>query len=214
MSEFWAALTIPQANVLAAFFTMLAAIVAIVAGGLFFERKVNSLKDAIKTTERDLAEHISKLQTAIASVKENILEKVSEIEEITLLTGGRAASESGKDIGTEIVGGDEAGAVAEPLVEPRARFLSAWEAIRKLLETTVSDDKIDGRTRAKYLRIDRRSYRELISVMLRDGLLTKLEAELDRAVTLRNQIKRGRQEVTKELAEEMESLRDRILNPI
>lgn len=210
MTTIWTELTIPQANVLAGLFTMVAAIVAIVAGGMFFDRKVRSLQEAIKSTERDLEKHISNLQTALAGVKDRVLEKVAEIEEITLATGERAANESGKDSLVDQIDAVEEAGAAPQVPEPKVRLMAAWEDIRTKLEATVSDEAIDGRTRAKYLRIDRRSYRDLISAILRDGRLVPVEEQLFRAVALRNQFKRGRMEVSEANAEEMETLRDLI----
>lgn len=207
MSEIWTELTLPQADVLAAVFTMLAGVFAVITGGLIFGSKVASLQQAIKSTEQELERHIAKLETALTGVKQVVLEKVAEVEAITLATGARAAEESGRDIESPVAEGKE----LKP-TDPKARLQSAWESIRAKLEATASDVSIHGRTRARYLQIDRRSYRALIDALTNDGRLSAVKAELISAVDLRNQTKRGKLEVKEEHALQMERLRDSILS--
>lgn len=210
--EFWVGLTLPQANVLAALFTMLAGVIAVIGGGWIFGKKVASLQSAIESTNKDLESHIAKLELALANVKVSVLEKVAEIEEIALKTGERVASESGKDSGDDSRDLQSKDRDTSNATDPRARLLSAWDDIRKKLEATASDDTVDGRTRAKYLRIDRRSYRELALALIRDGRLSAVSAEIESATALRNQVKRGKLEVADQHAAEMEAWRDRIIS--
>ena len=44
-----------------------------------------------------------------------------------------------------------------------------WERIRDRLEAIAANSQIDGRTRAKYGRIDRRRYSDLVNALHNDG---------------------------------------------
>ncbi|MPL95506.1 hypothetical protein SDC9_41677 [bioreactor metagenome] len=54
---------------------------------------------------------------------------------------------------------------------------SNWLKIRDRLEEIASDSRIDGRTAAKYSRIDRRKYADLVASLNRDGELEDKGAE-------------------------------------
>lgn len=56
-----------------------------------------------------------------------------------------------------------------PGVDAREILVSSWRKAQSFIEDTASSSKIDGRTRAKYSRIDRRSYIDLIYSIHHDG---------------------------------------------
>lgn len=60
---------------------------------------------------------------------------------------------------------------AERSPEHFSTVLLAWHDIRDQLEKLAADPSIDGRTAAKYQRIDRRNYADLINSMTRDNNL-------------------------------------------
>jgi len=93
----------------------------------------------------------------------------------------------------------------------REELKTAWEAIRDQLERIAASPDIDGRTRARYNRIDRRRYGDLVSALARDGRLGQKADDFRRAVLLWQQHRNGRRAVDPRDCHRMVELRDALV---
>lgn len=157
-------LTQPQATLGASLITALGALAAIFLGWRLFSGKVRDMKSALDTTDRLLREHQARVQQSLADIEEKL--------------GGLSASTAQirADVSDKQALDDEKSANGKetPVKGAELTFddLSQnWHKIRDKLEEKAADSRIDGRTAAKYARIDRRSYADLVSSMNKDGNL-------------------------------------------
>jgi len=187
-------------GILSGSLTFLGAIAAVLLGWLLFRSKVNDLKSAIAETEmliklhqnatdKGLAEirgivdiHQTEMDISFAKIRDDAGASLADIRE---KIGGLAASagqlraqmsdtqaaEAHEEDGNSVASLDsDFGLPARPpdLMEELA---TQWVKIRDRIEEIAADPTIDGRTAAKYSRIDRRSYSDLIDSLAYDGRL-------------------------------------------
>jgi hypothetical protein len=154
----WAGMTEGQGAVLAAIITVLGAAIGVVIGAKLFSGRVAKLEDAVEHSEKCVEEYlqtisakISDLDLVIATISGGLQKLKSDIEE-SADEGANSAQREGQ---------------ASPDIDVR----EFWRAVRDKIEDAASNSEIDGRTRAKYGRVDRRSYYDLIEKMEWDGWL-------------------------------------------
>jgi hypothetical protein len=165
-------LTAPQAEVISSATTLLSALlVALVAPLTFhlltrrgvkgFHEAVGDLKIAAESaqaqsqtirdsmgTVRDVSSKVGDLGVLIASVQEALANTQNTLlEDRAQPTTDHSALSS------------------------RERIKGLWRGLQELVERMASRPRINGNTRAKYARIDRRGYLRLIATVLEDGHL-------------------------------------------
>lgn len=154
----WATITEGQGAVVAAIITVVGAGIGVIIGARVFSGRVAKLEDAVEQSERCVEGHL-----------QNISEKIADLDlVIATISGGLQKLKS--DIED----------TADDCVRPTPQDISSgadvdvrdfWRAVRDKIEDAASNSEIDGRTRAKYGRVDRRSYYDLIDKMEWDGWL-------------------------------------------
>jgi hypothetical protein len=179
MGIFWSALTEAQATIIAALLTIIAAVIGVGLGAWLFGGRVKDLDSAIKASEAILLTHKGAVETTLAEIRTQM---ASLSETIGQVRGTIAEQQSANE--------DDDGA---PWREAR----EAWEAVRDELERIAAKPDIDGRRRAKYARLDRRRYQDLIASVGDDGYLAPNRPLYEEAVGLWVKYRNGRKNPTK-----------------
>lgn len=203
-TSWWAALTAPQATLLSGALTFLAAVIGVLLGWWLLSGKVKDLRTAVEESDKLLKEHSAAVAATLAELRGKVTELDSQftttIESLGQLRGA--------------VGDIQAVAAPEeaaPVEASREALRGAWEAIRDHLERIAANPEIDGRTRAKYGRIDRRRYLDLVGALDWDGQLGKQGDRYRDAVNLWQQHRTGRRAPTAKDCERMMRLRDELV---
>jgi hypothetical protein len=191
MIEAWQSVTQPQATIIAGIFTMIAAISAVLIGSWLFSGRVRDLKGAVEETEKILLAHRDEVNTTLAELREGLGQVRGTVSDIQSATPTEANSEN-------------EWAAWEALRD-------GWTEIRDELEHIAADPSIDGRTRARYGRIDRRQYWRLIEALKEDRRLGGAAGDFEAANTLWQRFKSGRKVPDRAAVQEMEEFRRRIL---
>ena len=92
----------------------------------------------------------------------------------------------------------------------RETLREAWEKIRDNLERIAADPAIDGRTRARYSRLDRRRYGDLLEALARDRRLNGHADKYREAVELWLRFRNGRRAVTGDACRKMNAVWDAV----
>ncbi len=158
--------------------TVLAAIVGVVLGWILFGGKVKTLTEAVAQTEAVLEDHKANTTRLLGQVVEQVTSTLEATNTLRAQFADQAA------IQDDIVKEDELEAEQEVPDLPgfedvqrpqenaqdfKERMVEAWDGIRAEIERPASDPQVDGRTRGKYGRVDRRSYWKLIELFGEDG---------------------------------------------
>lgn len=163
MPDWLMSLSQPQATLGSGVITFLGAIAAVLLGWGLFSGKVKDVKSALDTTDKLLTEHQSRVQQSLADIE-------GKLSALTLSTQKIRADASDKQALDEQA--NEESVEQDLPSELTFDDLSAnWLKIRDRLEEIASDSRIDGRTAAKYSRIDRRKYADLVASLNGDGEL-------------------------------------------
>ena len=72
LSEFWAAVTPPQATIISGGLTLLAAVGGILLGWWLFSGRVKDLKGALDASDKLLADHSANVATALLNITERV----------------------------------------------------------------------------------------------------------------------------------------------
>ncbi|WP_146227516.1 hypothetical protein [Pseudoroseicyclus aestuarii] len=163
MPEWLVDLTQPQATLGSGVITFLGAIAAVVLGWLLFSGKVKDIKSALDTTDQLLTAHQARVQQSLADVEEKLSSLTASTAQIRADVSDRQAIDEEEAEAPDVQAG---------IHELNFEDLSFnWLKIRDRLEEIASDTRIDGRTAAKYSRIDRRKYADLVASLNKDGEL-------------------------------------------
>ena len=202
MVDLWTNLTAGQGAFLSGAFTAFGAVVAVLIAQKFFGDRVSGLQDAVGKTEESVEEFEQKFEQKLTTLSENLDRTFSSLQSSLAKTqaavyenqssDGDAAEENGleKNKGT------------------RDRVIESWHKIRDRIEELASSPNVDGRTRAKYSRLDRRSYYDLASALAYDGFLPDLETA-ENAINLWYSCRR-KDDVAENCAVQMEDYWDAI----
>ncbi|MDP3338837.1 hypothetical protein [Frigidibacter sp.] len=153
----------PQATLGSGAITFLGAIAAVLLGWGLFSGKVRDVKSALDTTDKLLTEHQARVQQSLADIEEKLSSLTASTAQIRADVSDKQAVDEEADV--EHV---EQSAPSELTFDDLS---SSWLKIRDRLEEIASDSRIDGRTAAKYSRIDRRRYADLVTSLIRDEQL-------------------------------------------
>jgi hypothetical protein len=182
----WNSVTAPQATIISGVLTLCAAVLGILLGWGLLSNKVKDLKGAVDETDKILKEHRKSVEDVLKHVRSTLDELSSQLNSTTEGLGQLRGAVGDIQVATspeELNEGHET---------TRETLRVAWEAIRDHLEQIAADPSIDGRTRARYNRMDRRRYGELVDALGKDGLLAgKLDLYRD-AVTIWQKYRNGK----------------------
>ncbi len=213
----WTSLSEAQATILNGVLTVIAAGVGVLAGAYLFGGKVKNITNAIEHSERLVESHLGQMDDALAKIKDKaesldaVLAAVTEQLSKSAYSSAPADAESDSDAdaGLEAAGVDEIddrNLDVFPVGPSRAGIRGAWNDIADHLNAIASNPAIDGRTRARYFRIDRRSFDDLINALEHDDKISSNVAAAAReAYALRNSLKRRHAEPTQD---EYDRMRD------
>lgn len=191
-------MTEAQATVIAAALTIMAAVIGVWLGARLFGGRVKSLEEAVQHTEIILTAHKDQVEVTLKELRQTL---TTTVEGIGQLRGAVSDIPTAATV-AQNEGGDWAG---------WERMRDDWSEIRDELERIAADPTIDGRTRAKYGRIDRRQYWRLIEALDGDRLLGALGQGFAEANTLWQRYKSGRRIPDQAATREMEELRKRLV---
>ena len=168
MPQWLVDLTQPQATLGSGAITFLGAIAAVLLGWWLFSGKVRDIKSALDTTDRLLADHQRRVQQSLSDIEEKLSGLTASSAQIRADVSDKQAIEE-QAIEEEVSGepGKQAGKIELTFDD----LVSSWHRVRDRLEEMASDSRIDGRTAAKYSRIDRRKYADLVASLHKDGYL-------------------------------------------
>jgi len=188
-----------QATVIAAGVTCLAALLGVALGGVLFGNKVRGLEEAVKTST-ELARDAG---VALQSFKME-LETLTEQVSATMVVASELRAK--QDEGSAQQGPIEQVVGAVNNAGPREGFAQSWEKVAAKIEKIASDLGIDGRTRARYFRIPRHNWRDVVAALNVDGRLGQNAARIVEAADLWERFKRRMSAVTQRDFEQMEQL--------
>lgn len=202
----WETLTEPQAILLSSLITVIAAVMGVLLGWWLFAGKVKSLAEAVEHTEGILNGH----KDATTNTLNEIVQQVaSSLEAINTLRGQIADQVAAQEVAPILAEASileardtveaygELGEIETLAAPDRSAVVDAWDSIRAEIERLAADPGIDGRTRAKYSRVDRRSYKYLIDLMDWDGTIPNPKAnQLREAHEIWMSYRNGRRQVS------------------
>lgn len=176
--DWWTNITEGQAIFLSAWITVLAAVAGVVLGWLLFGGKVKTLSEAVAQTEAVLEDHKANTTKLLSQVVEQVTSTLEATNTLRAQFADQAAKQD--DVAEEaaiqdepelpnLVGFDDIQLPQDGIDDFRERMVDAWDGIRAEIERIASDPEVDGRTRGKYGRVDRRSYWKLIELFGEDG---------------------------------------------
>ena len=202
--SWWLTLTAPQATLLSGILTFFGAIGGVLLAWSLFSSKVRDLRGALQKSQRLLNDHREFVSTTLVSINNQLISLDAQVSS-TMESVGRIGG-TVDDI-ESVQSNPE---VPAPELNRRDQVRSAWSAIRDHLESLAAGSSVDGRTRAKYGRIDRRNYATLIELMEWDGNLPNAAA-FRSAVELWHRFRNGRNSPTAREVAAIEYLGTKIL---
>lgn len=188
----------PQATLGSGIITFLGAIAAVLLGWWLFSGKVRDMKSALDTTDKLLNDHQVRVQQSLADIEEKLSSLTASTAQIRADVSDRQALDE------EPVDNQEGHAPPPELTFDD--LSSSWLKIRDRLEGVASDSQIDGRTAAKYSRIDRRKYADLVASLNRDGKLGDRGAQFLEAAQLWSSHRSRKKDASQENIQKMVDL--------
>lgn len=203
MVEVWNTLTEGQGSVILGLLTIAAAAIGVSLGSRLFGGKVSDLRGALEESQNAIQQHEASVNQKLAT----LLDTVAEVEK-NVVSALQKINQAGNNLNVEITDLPE-GKETEAAVNSLESIRADWEAIRDQVESLVADPGIDGRTRAKYARMDRRNFADLIDAYNYDYQLPGV-TKYRKALEIRQRYRNGRTPPTKSDAEEMRRLRNEL----
>ena len=195
-----------QGSALSGLFAAVGAISAVFLAQYFFRNRIADLKGAIKETETIVDQFRGSVNVQFGAITKSVGSLNESIGGVLAsLAQTQAAVREGQQAGEEAVP-----ALADDHRSPKELLSENWYAIIEHIESIASSPNVDGRTRAKYARIDRRSYYDLIKSLNDDRRLGQFRRQADKSAELWYSNRR-KQRVSNADAENMRILREDVL---
>lgn len=207
LTEFWNSATAPQATIVSGGLTLLAAVLGVVIGWWLFSGRVKDLKSALEESDSLLADHRSSVEKTLLEINE-MVKGLNEQFATTLESLGQLRGNV-SDLQSATLSTDETPNAGQPATPEKLR--DDWAAIRDQLEQRAADPAVDGRRRAKYARIDRRRYLDLIDALANDGALGVDTSSYREASAIWQRYRNGRRTPTADDAKKMSGLRQALV---
>jgi hypothetical protein len=157
----WQNLSEGQGTVIAAMITVIAALGGVILGWLLFSGRVRNLETALKASEGNVREHLNVMDNALKEHESKLNEQLSSL---SLQLGQLSGSVADIPTSSSVL-------IPEAQQNAQDKMHEYWEHIRDRLEAIAANPEIDGRTRARYGRMDRRRYGDLVNALDIDGKL-------------------------------------------
>jgi hypothetical protein len=199
----WEAITEPQAIIISSLFTVIAAVIGVSLGGLIFGGRVNDLKGALDTSKEMIVSH----EVSVNEKLSKILDRVTEVESQFRSTIEGIGQIRGSLV--DIESNSSGPVIAPEQIDARDRLRTDWISVRDAIERMATDPAKDGRTRAKYARIDRRQYRQLLE-SIHDDYGVPNVSKFRRAIDIWQKYKNGRNSPTQDDLQEMSDIRNTV----
>ena len=181
---FWTSIDDAQASIVSAALTVLAAIIGVLLGAWLFAGRVGTLKDAVDASDKVLKDHKGTVEATLAQIREQISSLEDQLnatfQSLGQLRGSvgdlqsnvEVKADEPQNVGTTLpVNPNADGQPAVEALSAREKLRVEWDKIRDRIEAIAADRAIDGRTRSRYARVDRRSYDDLVVMLAHDGRL-------------------------------------------
>jgi hypothetical protein len=185
--------------------TALGAITAVLIAHHYFGGKVRNVTNSLD----EIQNKISGFQSVI---DERFSQITSNIDDLNAALGGvqdtAARTQAAVYESREY---DDSQGIEEGQAQGNKQAVALiWNEVANLIEKIASSENIDGRTRAKYGRIDRRSYYNLISSLNDDGRLLEQMEAFKRAAQIWYSCRRAT-DVSDEIKMEIQVLKDQLI---
>lgn len=212
-AEFWGAVTPPQATIISGGLTLLAAVGGIILGWWLFSGRVRDLKGALDESDKLLVNHSAIVTTSLQNITERVAaldtQFTTTLESLGQLRGNVSDLQSVAASAADNTGAGSAVTLEPPVQSEQLR--DDWDAIRDRLEHRAADPAVDGRRRAKYARIDRRRYLDLIDALDSDDALGAKAVDYREAAKLWQKYRNGRSTPTHDDAAKMSGFRQKLI---
>jgi hypothetical protein len=200
--NWWIQLTQGQGTLLSGAITGACAISAAILAVTVFSRKVRSLESALSESQNLLTAHRESVVQTLGDIQERIA--VLDTQSGSLLESSARIEGSVTEISEAQPAPDDGG---DNLIDTWSELRNRWFSVRDRLEEIAADEGIDGRTRAKYGRLDRRQFGRLIDAVEADGHIMHERAALfRRALELWLSFRNNRMKPAQEHLSEMDNL--------
>jgi hypothetical protein len=178
-------------------------------GSWLFSGRVKDLRGALDASDKLLADHSANVAKALLNITERLTGLDSQftttLESLGQLRGNVSDLQSVAASTAESTTAGPAVTRDPPVTSEKLR--DDWDAIRDRLERRAADPALDGRRRAKYVRIDRRRYLDLIDALADDDALGPEAPAYREAARIWQKYRNGRSTPTSEDSAKMSSLR-------
>ncbi|MHA6686352.1 hypothetical protein [Mesorhizobium sp. A556] len=181
----WASITAPQAIIISSVLTIAAVVAGILVGAKLVGNRVRELNAALAASNQLVLDHKAKVDASLADFRSRL-----QLFESLL-------SSTMNNVGTlqEFTGGTpnqtEAKVYTMAVEATRERLQDDWNAIRDHIEAIASSPSVDGRTRGRYARLDRRRYAELVEALAKDLRLGDRPEDFDKAAAIWSKYRNG-----------------------
>jgi hypothetical protein len=212
-AELWATVTPPQATIISGALTLLAAVGGVILGWWLFSGRVRDLKGALDASDKLLADHRISIEKTLYDITAGVSGLESQftttLESLGQLRGNVSDLQSVTAPPIESANTGPAPARDTPVTSEKLR--DDWDAIRDQLERRAANSTVDGRRRAKYARIDRRRYLDLIDSLADDDALGSEAPSYREAARIWQKYRNGRSSPTTEDVARMSNLRQTLV---
>lgn len=212
-ASFWTNVNDAQATIVSSGFTVLAAVIGVLLGGVLFGNRVRDLRSAVEETEK-AAHSAQSFISELASKVDALSSQLSKLQSTALATDAKLSRQFvSQSTDEEALINDESDANTPVEAEDiefdtpaGQRLKAAWKNIATELDLQMTSPEVDGRTRRRYLNIPRHNWTKLVGVLEREGVLKSDAAAFVEAARLWESNKRNLAQVSNEDAQRMEDL--------
>ena len=172
--------------------TLLAAVGGVLLGAKLFGGRVHDIETAIEASQAAVNDHIQNMEKTLTTLRGRAGALDDLLAGLSTQVGRIEANQAEADEDKHPDENRECGQIdQESQPATKERILEFWRLARDHMEALANNPDIDGRRRAKYWRIDRRSYDDFIDALERDGILPSSASQAAReAHTMRNTFRR------------------------